>query len=359
MGLGKLDDGELPPAARLEGMELPSGWRVLSRIKRLDGQTGSTFSIGYLARNNASGQTAFLKALDFSKALQEENMLEALGKAVDAYKFEQTLLELCADRRMDRVVRALGNGYIKVDDSQLGRVPYLLFEPADGDIRKTLAFLGEVHVAWALKLLHEVALGLEQLHYAQVAHQDLKPSNVLTFEASGEFKVSDLGCASRKGIISPRDDKRVPGGLSVAPPELRYDERNPDWVVSRVAADLYALGSLAVFLFAGASMNAIVSRHLPENMGPIIWRGTYREVLPFIIEAHTKALRQMESSFVGELPSAVFEIVKQLCEPDPLRRGDPKSIGRPHEQYDVRKYVSRLGSLARRAQYAQKQVLAR
>lgn len=359
MGLGELDDGELPPAARLEGMTLPSGWTVLSRIKRLDGQTGSAFSIGYLARNDETAQTAFLKALDFSEALQEENLLEALGKAIDAYKFEQTLLELCADRRMNRVVRALGSGYMKVDDSQLGRVPYLLFEPADGDIRKALTTFGDVELAWALKLLHEVAHGLEQLHYAQVAHQDLKPSNVLTFAATGEFKVSDLGCASRKGIRSPRDDKRVPGGWSIAPPELRYDERHSDWIVSRVAADLYSLGSLAVFLFAGASMNAIVSSHLPENMQPMFWRGTYREVLPFVVEAHSKALRQMEASFSGEIPLAIFEIVKQLCEPDPLRRGDPKSIGRPHDQYDVRKYVSRLGRLARRAQYAQKQVLPR
>ncbi len=357
--MGKLDDGELPPAARLEGMELPSGWVVLSRVKRLDGQTGSAFSIGYLARNDDNGQTAFLKALDFSEALQEENMLEALGKAIDAYKFEQTLLELCADRHMNRVVRALGSGYIKVDDSQLGRVPYLLFEPADGDIRKALATFGQVELAWALRLLHEVAHGLEQLHYAQVAHQDLKPSNVLTFSETGEFKVSDLGCASRKGIRSPRDDKRVPGGWSVAPPELRYDERHADWVVSRVAADLYSLGSLAVFLFAGASMNAIVSAHLPEEMEPMFWRGTYREVLPFIVEAHSKALIEMEPCFSGAIPAAVFDIVKQLCEPDPLRRGDPKSIGRSHEQYDVRKYVSRLGVLMRRAQYAQKQVLAR
>ena len=359
MALNQVDDGELPPAARLKGMALPSGWSILSRIERLDGQTGSAFSVGYLAQHIESGQTAFLKALDFSEALQAEDMLEALGKAVNAYKFEQTLLELCADKRMNRVVRALGNGYIKVDDSQLGRVPYLLFEPADGDLRKALSTFGEIDVAWALKLLHEVAHGLEQLHYAQVAHRDLKPSNVLTFAASDEFKISDLGCASRKGIQSPRDDKRVPGGWSVAPPEIRYDEQHPDWIVSRVAADLYSLGSLAVFLFAGASMNAIVSTFLPEDMQPLYWRGTYREILPFVVEAHGHALRQMEANFEGETPRAVFEIVKQLCEPDPLRRGDPKSIGVPHAQYDVRKYVSRLGSLVRRAQYAEKQTITR
>ena len=359
MTLKSRDDQELPPAARLEGIVLPSGWKVLSRVKRLDGQTGSFFSVGYMAEHDAAGQVAFLKALDFSKALEEENLLEAIGKAVNAFTFEQQLLDLCANRKLSRIVRALDSGYVKVDDSQLGRVPYLLFEPADGDLRKALASFDAIDLAWALKLLHEVAHGLEQLHYAQVAHQDLKPSNVLTFGEKQTFKVADLGCASRKGIPSPRDGNMVPGGWSVAPPELRYGERHQDWVVARVAADLYSLGSLAVFLFTGASMNAIVARYVPESQKEMSWRGSYREVLPFVVEAYSYAFREMEEYFVGDIQASVFQIIKQLCEPDPLRRGDPRSIGRTHEQYDIRKYVSRLGGLLRRADHAAKVKLSR
>lgn len=307
-----------------------------------------------MARNQKSGATAFLKALDFSRALQEEEQLEAIAKSVAAFRFEQSLLEICDQRKMTKIVRALDSGYIKIDGTQLGRVPYLLFEPADGDIRKAIVAFDEIRVGWIFGILQEVALGLEQLHYAQVAHQDLKPSNVLAFSNGESFKVADLGCASRKDIGGPRDGMRVPGGWSVAPPELAYGEKSDDWVVARVAADLYSLGSLAVFLFAGASMNAIVKSYIPEEKDHISWRGTYREVLPFVVDAYSKAFEVISESLVGRHSAETIAIIRQLCEPDPIRRGDPRWVGKSSEQYNVRRYVSRFGSLRSRANYEMK-----
>lgn len=356
MDFAGCDDRELPPAARLVGLELASGWRVLERVERLDGQTGGSFSVGYLAKREEDGSIAFLKALDFSRALQEENQLEAIAKSVEAFRFEQDLLNICEKKRMTKVVRALDSGYARVDNSQLGRVPYLLFEPADGDIRKTIIGFDEIKVSWIFGILHEVALGLEQLHYAQVAHQDLKPSSVLSFLRDDSFKISDLGCASRKELGGPRDGLRVAGGWSVAPPELAYGEKSDDWVVARVAADLYSLGSLIVFLFSGASMNAIVRSFIPEEMQALTWRGTYREVLPFVVDAYSRAFEEIAQSLEGRHADETMKTVRQLCEPDPLRRGDPRWIGKSNQQYDVRRYVSRLGSLRRRAQYEMKTV---
>ena len=350
MSLAKKDDKELPPAARLLGITLPSGWTIVERVERLDGQTGGSFSIGYLAKNEKTEFVAFLKALDFSKALEEEEQLEALERSIAAFRFEQDLLGVCEQRKMSKVVRALDSGYIKVDSTQLGRVPYLLFEPADGDIRKAIIGFDEIKVSWIFAILHEVALGLEQLHYAQVAHQDIKPSNVLAFKDTS-FKISDLGCASRKDVGGPRDGMRVAGGWSIAPPEMAYGEKSEDWVVARVASDLYSLGSLIVFLFVGASMNAIVKSHIPEEKQSLTWRGKYREVLPFVVDAYAKAFDEISSSIDCKFADDTMTIVRQLCEPDPLRRGDPRWIGKANNQYDVRRYVSRFAALRRRAEY--------
>ena len=41
--------------------------------------------------------------------------------------------------------------------------------------------------------LHHVSLGLSQLHRAEIAHQDLNPSNVLVFESGKSSKICDLG----------------------------------------------------------------------------------------------------------------------------------------------------------------------
>ena len=98
---------------------------------------------------------------------------------------------------MDRVVTALEDGGIKVDDGVFGTVNYLIFEPADGDIRRHLALPQRVEIAWILRSLHHIATGLLQLHSSKVAHQDVKPSNVLVFDRKIS-KVSDLGSASIK-----------------------------------------------------------------------------------------------------------------------------------------------------------------
>ena len=348
---------EVTPAESLEGLELESGWVVLKKVERLNGQTGGHFSVGYLARNIEDHSLAFLKALDFSEALQSDDLLSALDEAVGTFRFEKEMLELCADHGMTHVVRALDSGFVRVDGGPLGRVPYLLFEPAEGDVRRAITNFGSVDRNWAISLLHEVSVGLQQMHLAQVAHQDLKPSNVLTYDSAKQFKISDLGCSSLKGRGCPRDGKKVPGGWSVAPPELQYGELSPDWIVRRVAADLYALGSLGVFLFTGLSMNAVVRAHIAEGKDCTSWMGTFRDVFPFVRDAYERAFNEISTCFEDPISVELFAVLKELCEPDPSLRGSLAHRGNALEQYAVQRYVSRLALLARRVAFAEKVII--
>jgi eukaryotic-like serine/threonine-protein kinase len=169
---------------------------------------GGQFSCGYKVKKD--GKIAFLKALDYSKAEDIAlatgiDTLTALQGLINAYQFERNLLQQCKQKRMDRIVMALEDGSVRVDTGTFGEVNYLIFEEADGDVRKHLSLFHNLNVLWILKCLHHVATGLYQLHSAKVAHQDLKPSNVLVFDGNLS-KVADLGCASIQGTISPRDE---------------------------------------------------------------------------------------------------------------------------------------------------------
>lgn len=53
---------------------------------------------------------------------------------------------------------------------------------------------------------------------------------------------------------------------------------------------------------------------------------------------------------VGKLNSDMSEIITQLCEPDPTRRGDPQTIGTVTPQHSLERYVARLDLLARKAE---------
>jgi Protein kinase domain len=215
----------LTAAEQLRGRTLKGGWRVLDRIEMSPTATGGRFSVCYLAESE-TGQKAFLKALDFSEALDAPDPARALQAMTEAYNFERDLLAKCGDRNMDRVVRAIDDGSIRIDGAPAGGVvQYLILELADRDVRLHLAFAGQVDLAWKLRSLHHIATGLMQLHSAGIAHQDVKPSNVLVFEQKTS-KVGGFGTrclrrpyrtvgrvALRRGpfLCSARVAVRIPG----------------------------------------------------------------------------------------------------------------------------------------------------
>ena len=156
------------PAERLEGMSLPDGWVVVKKVQAVQGkQTGGHFSCGYIVERE--GKRAFVKALDFSMALQANDAAGDLFTLTSDYIFERDILEICHQARMNRVIQVLGHGSVIVDASLpfgVGRVLYLIFELADGDIRKHIAFENGVDLAWKLKVIQQIAVGVQQLHSA-------------------------------------------------------------------------------------------------------------------------------------------------------------------------------------------------
>lgn len=345
---------------RLLGLKLDGGWEVVEQIERTAAQTGGFFSQGYIARS-ATGQEAFLKAMDFSHAAEQADFARAIEALARQFNFERDLLAFCANRRMRNVVRSIGEGVVDVvgDGNWLNKVQYLLFEPAEGDLRKIVAAYDELTVAWCLRVLHETAVGLQQLHGAMVAHQDLKPSNILSFANENKVKLGDLGCASMRGHGCPRDALHIPGQKSYAPPEQLYGYTHPDWAIRRIGSDMYQLGSICCFLIAGPSLNSMLVQHLDPEFLWTNWQGTYEEVLPHIKFAYAKVVDQLAGQLTSPLERQVLQIVRELCEPDLKARGDPFRIRRKQFQYTVEPYVSRLGNLRKQAEYSSKMVASR
>ena len=343
-----------PPAARLSGLTLASGWNVVERIPVQPGGTGGCFSCAYHVER--SGKRAFLKALDYSKA--EEIVAQtgcdlptALQYLIGAYNFERRLLQSCAEKRMDRVVTAIEDGSIRVDGGPFGTVNYLIFEPADGDVRRHLATAEKIEVAWKLRCLHHIATGLYQLHSARVAHQDLKPSNVLVFDGRNS-KISDLGSASIREVECPRDSADFAGDSTYAPPELLYGQRDQEWTRRRQACDVYHLGSMVAFFFCGIGMTALILKNMPPEHLYFVFNGTYTQILPEIRDAFGIALQEFEQSVPGPaLRSSLREIVGQLCDPDPLLRGHPQNRIGVSNQYSLERYVGLFNLLAQRAEF--------
>jgi serine/threonine protein kinase len=315
--------------------------------------TGGNFSYGYIAEH-PTGRTGFVKALDFSRAhlfaqVEGRSIADVLNDMTNAYIYERDLLLNARDRRLSKVVVALAHGEITLDPSDpLSTVYYLIFEEADGDIRKHLSTV-DFDVAWNLRALHHIATGTEQVHRLSCAHQDIKPSNILVFDGVIS-KLSDFGCAASKDAQSPRGGLRIAGDPAYAPPELLYHFVPNDWATRRIGCDLYHLGNMAVFLFCDTHINALIFDELPDEYHPNYWAGTYFEVLPFLKEAFAGAIELIASDVPDEFKDEFCDLIKQLCHPDPQNRGWHRHRRRNRNPFTVEPFVGRFDLLASKAE---------
>jgi eukaryotic-like serine/threonine-protein kinase len=340
----------MKPAEQLVGKTLPNGWTVIREADRRPSATGGRFSHGYICRNE-SGREAYLKAMDYTEALQSPDPAASLHAMTEAYLYEKNVCERCRDRRLRRVVHAIEAGTLRADPSNpAGTVEYLIFELADGDIRAHLDSQQQFDVAFALRMLHNVSTGLQQLHSLAVAHQDLKPSNILVFDRK-ESKVADLGRSSSRDTAAPHDIFQIAGDRTYAPPELLYGHVSQDWNQRRLGCDLYHLGSLCVFTFARVHTNAILYQHMASEHQWQNWSGSYDQVLPYIRVAFDKCLTDIRSSLPPAYSADVEQIIRHLCEPDPTLRGHPMNRQGHLNHYGLERFVSGFDLLARRAEY--------
>jgi len=267
-----------------------------------------------------------------------------------AFNYERDLCVKCRNRKLSRVVAALTEGRLLVaPENPASVVQYLIFELAHGDVRSQLDSLEQFDTAWVLRVLHHIATGLQQLHTIGIAHQDLKPSNVLVFSAQ-IAKLADLGRSAYKGEKAPHDDHPFAGDPAYAPPELLYHHLNEDWGRRRFGCDAYLLGSMVVFFFTRASMTALLLNHMDESHHPSDWPGSFPEVLPYLRHSFAQALPLLESELSAGLREPLMTAVRQLCEPDPLHRGHPANRIGFRDPFSLERYVSQFDLLAKKVE---------
>ncbi len=362
-------DGETVAAASLEGTELPGGWRVIRTLRSRDQLhgtaplSGCTFSFGYEVMS-ADGQIAFLKALDYSMAFRAPQRPDALAAMTNRYIFERNLLhQLCRERRLNRVVRVLEANGVDVDGPFLyPHVDYLIFEMADGDVRAYLSLAEGINDAWRFNCLKDVAAALAQLHRVGVAHQDTKPSNVMHFESDEISKIGDFGSATGQHLPHPNlNDFTVFGDPQYSPPELLYGYRAAEWGEGRLAVDLYLLGNLIFFLFGLGNATADLIDRLPIGMRPRRcqggWHGDFKAVLPHLEHAFNAMMTEFNAHMSGRLDPEIApdltDFTRQLCHPNPARRGHRRNrIGRENpygNPYGLVRFISGFNLLSKKA----------
>jgi len=350
---------KVTPPYQLEGQELPNGWTVGSIVEKRKGDTGGHHSVGYNCTSN-TGEHFFLKAIDLYEPLQKRggNILKDLQIFIHEVQGERDLLDQC--RRMDRVVTVIDGGDIEELNGELLviPIPYIIFERAVGNARSVVFSTNRATHGWCLHTLHQVAVGLWQMHGSMIAHQDVKLSNVLLFDNRKGAKISDLGRSVQQGRSVPHDQMLWPSDHSYAPPEFAYGYAIDEFNARRLAADLYLLGSCACSIFTGVSINGLLYDALHPDFRPRWQQGTYAgtfaEVLPHLKDAFERVIERVQAAIPHNAPyrEDVVTMISEWCDPNPRERGHPltRAINAKRGNiYSLERYLSKLANLATKA----------
>jgi serine/threonine-protein kinase len=131
-------------------------------------------------------------------------------------------------------------------------IPYIAMERLEGtDLSDHLRQHGRLSFEAAIRMVHEVARGLEAARDAGIVHRDLKPANL--FHAKGEdgkhvWKILDFGVSKLIGTMQGTLSKE---NALVGTPEYMAPEQ-PLWRDITHRTDIHALGVILYRALTGA-----------------------------------------------------------------------------------------------------------
>eukprot|EP00903_Cladosiphon_okamuranus_P020825 g19125.t2 len=240
--------------------------------------------------------------------------------------------EMFINNRMEchpNIARVIG-----VDDRDEKQVA-VMYELADeGDFGSYAWGRESASMVTLLRLVSDMARGLQHLGFYGYSHNDIKPENVLIFkDDQGDLvaKIADLGCALAYGDM--RGGQGTTGGL---PPEAMLCREVP----CEASQDVYALGHLILLTFTkhewkGHNMWLSKAVRGNEDFRCTGTKGEQRKYLDKVtlrnqIDPRTRAVLLNPDHLVDELGKEVKELIIDLLvralSPDPTQRPSMSEI---------------------------------
>lgn len=340
----------LSAAESLEGLLLNEKWKVIDKIIPKKNNTGGNFSVAYLVQSDK--QIAFLKAINFNAFFDSSgNVLNAIKEMTDAFTYERDLLQRCKNNSLSKISMIIDEGEIELDGfNVINKVPFLVFDLAEGDIRSVIDFSTNVDILWKIKSLHNICVGLKQLHGIKIGHQDVKPSNILLFDGKKTSKIGDLGRSLCQDIQAPHDRGGFVGDRNYSPPEYYYGYKQLDWNKRVKSTDFYLFGSMIAFYFTGLNMTTLLFRNTNKQFWPQNWGGTFNELLPYLIDSFQTGIDEFSNSISDKIIKAeLTKIVEYCCHPNPDKRGHSNHL--KDNSLDFQKTISKLDLIHRKLLY--------
>ncbi len=187
---------------------------------------------------------------------------------------------------------------------------YLVMEYVEGEtLHKLLRREGTLPVKRAVRLLRQIADGVDAAHELGILHRDLKPANIFIMQkgkGDGFVKVGDFGLAKIVNqTVTDISSNVTPSsrGIIGTPEFMSPEQMQPEMGVD-VRADLYALGTIAYLMLGGKTP-------FTGDMMQLIMQKVMQKAPPL-------------SSIRSDIPADVDRVIMKALEIEPSNR--PSSV---------------------------------
>ena len=169
---------------------------------------------------------------------------------------------------------------------------YLVMEYVEGEtLHRLLRREGTLPVKRAVRLLRQIADGVEAAHEVGILHRDLKPANIFIMtkgKGDGFIKVGDFGLAKIVNqTVTDTSSNATPSsrGIIGTPEFMSPEQMQPELGVD-VRADIYALGTIAYLMLGGRTpftgdLMQLVMQKIMQKPAPL---STLRTDIPLDVE---------------------------------------------------------------------------
>ncbi len=247
----------------------------------------------YKARHRATGQVVAVKVLP-----------PVLGAdPVLLKRFEQ---EFLAVSRLDHpnVVRGLSFG-------QDGAVHYLVMEYVEGEsLGQRVIREGPLPEEEAVRIIVDIARGLQAAHELGLIHRDVKPDNILLTD-DGQVKLTDFGIVKELGA----DLRLTLSKSALGTPHFMAPEQFDDATHADVRSEVYALGATLYAAltgelpFPGRANLAILKKKMHNELTPP------GDIVPTLSGRVDQAIRRAVQADPEQRPQSCQEFITELLGP--------------------------------------------
>lgn len=195
---------------------------------------------------------------------------------------------------------------------------YLVMEYVEGEtLHKLLRREGTLPVKRAVRLLRQIADGVDAAHDLNILHRDLKPANIFLLQKSkgGEvfIKVGDFGLAKIiNQTVTDFSSNATPSSRGIiGTPEFMSPEQMQPEVGVDVRADVYALGTIAYLMLGGKTpftgdMMQLVMQKIMHKPPPL---SSIRSDIPADVESVIMRSLEIEAA---DRPATVSDWINEL-----------------------------------------------